>query len=227
MNPTNNIPQQDIQPQNASSTPSPSPVSPAQPTAAPVGQVFSASPQPNGDSMPPVSNGAPKKNTKLLLGIGIAIIVIIIVAVAVALSSKNKNKTTSNSGETSQIPESSNTDKTDSTTTAPKQTETAINKTITTDLGVTSTISKVIRNYKSDKLEAGKEFILVYVKEVTSGKYTVISSTTSYKLLSTDGSPINETYYRIGSNELTDAGYPLLYDSQKSGNVLRFLRVGR
>lgn len=101
------------------------------------------------------------------------------------------------------------------------QQEIAVNKTFTTDTGITGTISKMVRHYDTSNADRGKEVVLVYVSEVSNGTYTnSVASYITYRMVDGSGQVYNEDSLNIGRNELTAAGYPLLYNAVKSGNNL-------
>jgi hypothetical protein len=161
----------------------------------------------------------PSKSKKSAYIMGTALLIVLLIAGA-AYAAMRPNKTSpksSNTVDTSASSERQPANQATEQAADAKQTETAINKVVATDLGKTTTVTKLIRNFSDEDLESNEEGVLVEVRVESDGTYTSVAGKSSYRLIGDDGKE-TRTAYLITDTDMSKAGFtPLASTSLKKG----------
>lgn len=199
MEPNNPDQQNSLQP-NPNPSPAPSVIPPQSSSPAP--QAFPQSTQPPSNnqfsSLPGSRSKAPLVVAGAILG------VILLGGIGFALLSSSNKK----SANTNLTPRANNilpNQAIEPTPTAAKQ-EIPINKSIKNNLGLTFTVTKVVRNFPDTDLSPSEEGFLVEVKVESEGSYTGAVGKSDFRILASGGAEIRNAYL-ITDSDVRAGGY--------------------
>ncbi|MCA9332815.1 DUF4352 domain-containing protein [Candidatus Saccharibacteria bacterium] len=188
------------------------PVSQSEPVVASEAQspVNTTMPQPTASPNPvqqPVVNHKQGKSKKPLIIAGVVIFVIVLGGLAYALTNNKDSKSSSSTSPSidsvDSLPENDVDQEAEEE--AAEKSEVVVNKVVGGDLGKTVTVTKVVRNFPDEDIEAGNEGVLVEVKVETDGTYTGTPGESSFRLV-IDGEEYR-TAYLINDDDITKGGY--------------------